>query len=140
MTRHSETVSRPFLSPGNAVMLVSAGHTAWGLLAYRKALREILHAGVVDSVGDGVFALEHSSDGRAAGFWFMLAAPLMALTGYLTEAALRSGEQRAVAVTGRTVLCIGVLGTTVMPRSGFPAVAPIGYWLMRSARRSGKSS
>jgi Family of unknown function (DUF6463) len=138
MPRHPETVSRPLLSPGHAVMLVSGGHTAWGLFAYRKALREILRAGVVDSVGDGIFALEHSSDERAAGFWFMLAAPLMALTGYLTEAALRSGEQRTLTVTGRTVLGIGALGTTVMPRSGFPAVMPIGYWLMRSARRAGK--
>jgi hypothetical protein len=134
MIRHPETASRPLLSPGRAVMLISIGHTAWGLYAYRKPLREILRAGVLDSVGDGVFALEHSDDERAAGFWFMLAAPLMCLTGYLTEAALRSGEQRTVAVTGRTVLAIGAIGTTVMPRSGFPAVMPVGYWLIRSAR------
>jgi Family of unknown function (DUF6463) len=117
------------------VTLVGCGHAAWGLSAYRAALREILRDGVVDSVGDGVFRLEHSSDERAAGFWFMFAAPLMALTGQLIEAALRSGDQQAVALAGRTVLGIGAVGTTVMPRSGFPAVVPIGYWLIRSAHQ-----
>jgi hypothetical protein len=34
-------------------------------------------------------------------------------------------------------LGIGVVGTAVMPRSGFPAGLPIGYWLLRRGRKLG---
>jgi hypothetical protein len=125
---------RRFLSPGYATMVVGVGHLAWGLIAYREPLREILDEGVVRSVGDGIFDTDHDRGARAAGFWFLLAAPLICLNGYLLEGALRRGDARAVKVGGTTVLGIGLVGTTVMPTSGFPAVLPIGCWLLRRSR------
>jgi hypothetical protein len=123
------------VSPGNATMLVGCAHAAWGLAAYREPLREIVSAGVLRSVGDGIFATEHDRDARAAGFWFLFAAPLIGLSGYLLEAALRRDDARAVRVGGRAVLGMGIVGTAVMPTSGFPAVIALGGWLLKRARR-----
>ena len=128
-------VGRRAPSPGQALMLLGLGHAAWGLVAYREPLGEIVRAGVVGSVGDGIFDTEHSRGPRAAAFWFLLAAPIVAVLGYLTEAASRAGNARAVRVSGGTVLGLGVLGTAVIPRSGFPVTVPLGLWLLRSARR-----
>ena len=125
---------RRLASPGNTLMLLGFGHAAWALIAYGEPLREILRAGVVRAVGDGIFDTDHDRGPRAAGFWFLFAAPLVAVDGYLTEAALRAGNARAVRVSGLTTLGLGVLGATVIPRSGFPVALPIGYWLLRRGR------
>jgi hypothetical protein len=114
---------------------VGAGHAAWGVVAYREPLREIVGARIVRSVGDGIFDTDNDRGPRAAGFWFLLAAPLMVLSGHLLEAALRAGDARAVKIGGETVLGIGVVGSVVMPRSGFPAALGVGGWLLHSARQ-----
>ncbi len=119
-----------FASPGYALIVLACGHAVWALVAYREPLQGLIREGVVDSVGDGLFRAVDAEGARAAGFWFLFAAPLMALCGYLVEVALRAGG-RALTVSGRTVLGLGIVGTAVMPRSGFPAVLPIGYWLVR---------
>jgi hypothetical protein len=119
-------------TPGNAIKVIGVGHATWGVLAYRRPLAELL-ATPLDSVGDGIFAKAHSDDARAAAFWFLLAAPLIVLTGRLVEAAERSRDAPAMRAAGRTVFGIGVLGTAVMPRSGFLAVFPVGWWLTRRA-------
>jgi Family of unknown function (DUF6463) len=120
-------------TPADAIKVIGVGHAAWGLLAYRRPLREIA-ADPLDSVGDGIFAKDHSADGRAAAFWFLLAAPLIVLCGHLVGAAERSGDEAAMRTAGRTVTVIGALGTAAMPRSGFLAVFPVGFWLTRRAR------
>jgi hypothetical protein len=124
---------RRLTSPGNALTLLGVGHAAWALIAYRKPLREIVRAGVVGAVGDGIFDRTHDRGARAAGFWFLLAAPLIAVDGRLTEAALRAGDRRAIRVSGGTTLGLGLLGTAVIPRSGFPVAVPLGVWLLRRA-------
>jgi hypothetical protein len=116
-------------------MALAAGHAGWGLLAYHDALREILRARLVDTVGDGLVRKEHSRDARAAAFWFMAAAPATWLTGYLVESALRAGDRRAVSVAGRTAVSLGALGTAVIPRSGFAGLTSLGFWLLALARR-----
>jgi Family of unknown function (DUF6463) len=116
-------------------MLLGCGHAAWGLLVYREPLREIVEAGVVRTVGDGLFDTDHDRGARAAGFWFLLAAPLMGLSGYLLELALRDGDAHVVKVGGLSISAIGAVGTAVMPRSGFPAALGVGGWLLRRARQ-----
>ena len=32
------------------------------------------------------------------------------------------------------ILSLGLLGSVVIPRSGFPVAVPLGYWLLRRAR------
>jgi hypothetical protein len=119
------------------MLLLAGGHAVWGLVVYRRPLRELVTAGVADTVGDGIFRDDHAHDARAAGFWFLLAAPLLALCGYLVEAAIRADDRRALRVSGRSVLVVGALGWTVIPRSGFPAALPIAYQLLRRGRRAG---
>jgi hypothetical protein len=119
------------------MVLLACGHALWGLVVYRRPLRELVRAGVADTVGDGIFRDDHAHDARAAGFWFMFAAPLLALCGYLVEAAIRADDRRALRVSGRSVLVVGALGLTVIPRSGFPAALPIAYQLLRRGRRAG---
>lgn len=115
-------------------MALGAGHAVWGLVAHSEPLREIVRAGVVGAVGDGIFDTEEDRGAGAAGFWSMFAAPLVSSIGYLTEAALRSGNGRAVRVAGGTTLALGAVGTAVIPRSGFPAAVALGLWLLRRAR------
>ena len=128
---------RRLASPGHALVLLGLGHAAWALLAYGEPLHDILRAGIVRSVGDGIFDTDHARGPRAAGFWFLVAAPLVAIDGYLTEAALRAGDARAVRVSGATIVALGLIGSVVIPRSGFPVALPIGYWLVRRGRARG---
>jgi hypothetical protein len=123
-------------SPGRALMLIAVGHTLWGLVAYRKPLREIARAGFVDSVGDGIFRRAHSDDGRAAAFWFMMAGPLAGTLGYLADVASRAGDAPAMKAGGRATVALGVVGMTVMPRSGFVMVPPLGWWLIRESKKA----
>ena len=122
----------PGLRPARAVALLGVGHALWGAAAYRSELAAIA-AHPVDAVGDGLFNRQHSHDGRAAAFWFMLAAPMVVLCGRLSEAALRAGDHRSATAAGRTVVGLGLLGTVVVPRSGFPAALPLGWLLLRGA-------
>jgi hypothetical protein len=123
------------MSPGKALMAVGAGHAAWGLVAYRKPLREIARAGYVDSVGDGIFQRAHADDARAAAFWFMMAGPLASLLGWFGHHASESGDVAALKVGGAAAVALGVVGVTAIPRSGFPMLPPLGVWMLREARR-----
>lgn len=128
------------LSPGKVVMAAGVGHSIWGALAYRSGLREIARAGFVDSVGDGLFRTDHSRDERAAAFWFMFAAPVTGLLGYLTEAAIRAEDRRTVATTGVAVTAMMAVGGAAIPRSGFLIFAPVGPWMILRASRMGGSA
>jgi uncharacterized protein DUF6463 len=132
--RIMQTEEHRLASPGYALMLLGCGHAVWGLAAYHEPLRELVRAGVVRSVGDGMFDTDHDRGPRAAGFWFLAFAPAVALAGYLAEAALRAGDARAAGVGGRTILGVAAVGTAVMPKSGFPVALPVGYWLLRRSR------
>jgi ketosteroid isomerase-like protein len=121
--------------PGHALVALAVGHTAWGALAYRDALREITRAGFVDSVGDGLFARRHAVGERAAGFWFMFASPLVALLGYQLDRATRAGDADAVTTAGWSVLAVSAVGAAIIPRSGFPAGIATGLWTIRRGRR-----
>ena len=123
-----------FASPGRAMAAIGIGHGIWGSIAYRDELREILRAGVFDSVGDGIFQRKHARGPRAAAFWFMFITPLLGVGGYLVERAERTGDGRALQVSGRAFGAAGLLGVTVMPRSGFPLSVPLAVWLERRGR------
>jgi hypothetical protein len=129
------TMVRKIDSPGRALQAMGCGHVAWGLFAYRKPLAELAREGIADSVGDGVFQRAHSQDGRAAGFWFLFAAPMMGLLGHMIEAAEERGDGRALRRSGRAVIGLGALSTVFIPRSGFPAVPLLGWWMIRRGRR-----
>jgi hypothetical protein len=122
------------LSPGQAVTAVALGHGTWGAIAYRRELREIARAGLADTVGDGIFNDTHARGPRAAAFWFMMITPVLGMGGYLADRAERAGDGQALKAAGRMVGATGLLGVTVMPRSGFPLSLPLALWLERRGR------
>jgi hypothetical protein len=119
-------------------MAAGVGHSLWGLLAYRSGLKKIARAGFIDSVGDGLFRVDHSKDDRAAAFWFMFAAPVAVLLGYLSEAAIQSEDRRAVATAGVALSVIMGVGGAAIPRSGFSVFFPVGPWMIHRARHLGR--
>ena len=125
-------------SPGNVIVAAGVGHSIWGLIAYRSGLKKIARAGFVDSVGDGLFRIDHSKDERAAAFWFMFAAPVTGLLGYLAEAAIQSGNRRVVATTGVALTAIMAAGGAAIPRSGFTAFFPVGPWMIHRGWQLGR--
>ena len=130
------TMARAIDSPGRAIQAMGCGHVAWGLFAYRKPLAELAREGrIADSIGDGIFQRAHSQDGRAAAFWFLFAAPMMGLLGHLIHAAEERGVARALRRSGRAVIVLGAVSSTFIPRSGFPAVPLVGWWMVRRSRR-----
>lgn len=123
-------------SPGRTLTAMSLGHVAWGVFAYRKPLAELAKEGkILDSVGDGIFQRAHSEDGRAAAFWFLFAAPMIGLLGHMVEAAEVRGDARALRRSGRGVMALGAFSTAFIPRSGFPVVPLVGWWMIRRSRR-----
>jgi Family of unknown function (DUF6463) len=123
-----------FVSPGYAIMLVGVGHAIWGLIAYHDHVWDLLRAGFVGSVGDGIFDTADAQGPRAVAFWFLLTAPFLVLSGYLVEAAIRARDQRALLVAGIGLLAIGLVGVAVIPASGFWAGIGIGCWLVYRGR------
>ena len=119
-----------FVSPGYAIMLVGVGHAIWGLIAYHDPVWDLIRAGFVGSVGDGIFDTTDAKGPRAAAFWFLLTAPFLVLAGYLVEVAIRDRDHHALLVAGISLLAIGLVGVAVMPASGFWAGIGIGCWLV----------
>ena len=117
------------LSPGRALVAVGAGHTAWGLVAYRRPLRDIVRAGVRDTVGDGLIRKAHADDGRAAAFWFLFAGPMTSSLGYMLERADRSGDRTALHAAAATLAALGLTGTAMIPRAPFPVAVAIAAWI-----------
>jgi hypothetical protein len=74
-------------TPGRLVIAASAGHAGWAVVAYGSELRGIAAAGLVDTVGDGIFRRKEDRGARAAAFWFAAFAPMVALAGWLVERA-----------------------------------------------------
>ena len=121
-------------SPRLAINALAAGHTVWGLVAYRRDLPAMVR-GLPGSVGDGIFQEEHSRDGHAAAFWFMFAGPMLALFGRMYESAEEAGDRDAMRTAGRAVTAMSLAGWAAIPVSGFPGGLALGLWLTRRARR-----
>jgi hypothetical protein len=111
--------------PGRWLQVVGLGHGAIGLWAYRDVLagtaREVRQRGPAAIVG----AVPDRGD-RATAFWFLVAAPALWSVGRTLE----PGDRAAGSVLAAT----GVVGTVLMPTSGFPALAALGAWAALSSR------
>jgi hypothetical protein len=127
--------ARPPFTPGRLIIALGAGHAGWAAVAYGDELREIAAAGLVDTVGDGIFRRDEDRGARAAAFWFAFVTPMAMLAGGLVERAERAGDGAAVRGAGLAVTAIAALGAAVMPRSGFPAAIPLGVWTYLRGRQ-----
>jgi hypothetical protein len=118
------------LKPRTALNALAAGHTIWGLIAYGDQVPAMVRE-LPGSVGDGIFDKAHSRDGRAAGFWFLFAGPMLVLLGRLYESAESADDRDAMRAAGRAVTVTSAAGWAAMPVSGFPAGVALGLWLAR---------
>lgn len=123
---------RTELSPRAALNGLAAGHTLWGLYAYRDQLAGIVRD-VPGSVGDGIFDKAHSRDPRAAAYWFLFVGPMLSVIARLYESAERAEDRPAMRTAARTMFGVSVAGFAITPRSGFPCGVALGLWLMRRA-------
>jgi hypothetical protein len=122
------------VTPRTAINALAAGHTVWGLIAYRDQVPGIVRD-LPGSVGDGIFHKSHSRDARAAGFWFLFVGPMLALFGRMYESAEAAGDQEAMRAAGLGVTALAAAGWTAIPASGFPGGLALGVWLTRRAAR-----
>jgi hypothetical protein len=125
---------RNSLSPRVAFYALAAGHTLWGLVAYGDQVPAMVRE-LPGSIGDGIFAKDHSRDARAAGFWFLFVGPLLALIGRLYGSAEDADDRDAMRAAGRAVTGVAAAGWLVIPASGFPGGVALGLWLLRHAAR-----
>ncbi len=115
-------------SPGWWLQGLGAAHAVVGVVLYRQPLAQIARDGFVNSVPD--------LGDRATAFWFMTAAPTLWLGGRLLRSAESLGDLAAQRSVGGVLTVTGVVGSAVMPTSGFWGVAAVGISsLRRSTRR-----
>jgi Family of unknown function (DUF6463) len=119
--------------PRQALDLLAAGHTIWGLVAYRDQLSEIVRE-LPGSIGDGVFERKHSRDGRSSAFWFLFVTPLLLVISRLYDAAERADDREAMRSAGWGATGISTVGMVAVPRSGFAAGIAVGQWIVRRSR------
>ena len=116
-------------SPGWWLQFLGVAHGVVGVILYRQPLAQIARDDIVNSVPD--------LGDRATAFWFMAVAPNLWLGGRLLRSAVTLGDVAAQRTAGGVLTATGVLGSAVMPISGFWALAAVGIAsLRRSARRS----
>ena len=115
-------------SPGWWLQGLGVAHGVVGAVLYRQPLTEIARDRIVGSVPD--------LGDRATAFWFMAVAPTLWLGGRLLRSAESVGDFAAQRTAGGVLAVTGVVGSAVMPISGFWAVAAVGISsLRRSTRR-----
>ncbi len=115
-------------SPGWWLQCLGLVHAVVGVVLYRQPLAQIVRDRFVSSVPD--------LGDRATAFWFMVAAPTLWLGGRLLRSAESLGDLAAQRTAGGILTVTGVVGSAVMPTSGFWGVAAVGIAsLRRSTRR-----
>lgn len=110
-------------SPGWWLQFLGVAHAGVGVVLYHDALAEIASAGIINSVPD--------RGDRATAFWFMASAPTLWLGGRLLRSAEAAGDLAGQRAAGVVLTAAGLVGTAVMPVSGFPAVAAVGSAAVR---------
>jgi hypothetical protein len=93
------------------LVVLGLGHTAVGVILFKKPLAEALSAGFV-----GQF--EHYPDRRAA-FWFMIFGPLLIMGGHLAIHAVNTADAGLLKIIGFYLLAVAAAGSLALPHSPF---------------------
>jgi len=105
---------------------LAIAHGIVGLAVYHAPLRDILGAGLWNTI-DG-----HTP--REAAFWFLMFAPLLYLAGQLgSRAYAESGTYPSELI--RTLLLVCLIGSVLMPVSGFPVGLAVCLLHVRATRQ-----
>ncbi|WP_369178997.1 DUF6463 family protein [Streptomyces mutabilis] len=114
-------------SAGRQIQFVGLAHGAMGAVIYRDVLADIARGSLLGSVPD--------RGDRAAAFWFLAAAPALWMGGRLLRSAEEHEDVPAQRAAGAVLTAVGVTGTALMPKGGFPALAAIGGLVLRRTLR-----
>jgi hypothetical protein len=105
-----------------ALVCLGVAHVVFGILKYRKALRDALVAGFV-----GGFA---APELRRTAFWFVIFGLPLLLAGHLAVRAAGRGDAEVLCIIGSHVLVTSLIGTAAFPRSPFPAALTVAAMLI----------
>jgi Family of unknown function (DUF6463) len=95
---------------GRWIVAVSALHTLFGLFAFIPTLRDIVHAGLWNSVGSDAM--------RGAVAWFLISGGFMLVGGLAIDALERNGGTSALRTSGWSLLIVTAITIILMPVSG----------------------
>lgn len=99
-------------------------HAVVGLVIFREPLVDMVLGGLVNTA--------EGESPQAVAFWFMLFSPMLYLTGLLaTESRARTGAYPRVLVLWTLGVCL--VGTVIMPASGFPVGLVVCALALRSS-------
>jgi len=93
------------------LVVLGLGHTAVGVVLFKKPLTEALHAGFV-----GQF--EHYPERRAA-FWFVIFGPLLVMGAHLAIHAVKTADAGLLKIIGFYLFAVAAVGSLAMPQSPF---------------------
>jgi uncharacterized membrane protein HdeD (DUF308 family) len=93
------------------LVILGLGHTAFGVVMFKKPLVAAVRAGFV-----GQF-VDHPD--RHEAFWFMIFGPLLVMGGHLAIHAVTTADARLLRIIGFYLLAISVVGSLAAPDSPF---------------------
>ena len=110
---------------GYILIALGIGHTVVGIVKYRPA--------IVAWIRDGFFNAATGHTDRLLAFWFLMFGAMLLLLGQITLYAARTNDLYLLHVLSWHVVCIGVVGASVLPRSPFwvaVVLAPLMLWVV----------
>jgi len=97
-------------------------HNFVGILIVRNILRDILDAGIINSVGD--------QTDRNAAFWFLFAGFLFNFVGLLWQQQIRRHQEPLSKFAAWGLTAMTVIGALIMPVSGFWIILPLCFIML----------
>jgi len=94
---------------GYIVILIALGHTLVGLIFYSQPLKDVLQAGIFNTI---------NSPNRAAAFWFFMFGAMLAVYGAITQWLLDS-VGALPRFWGWSLFALCLIGAIFVPMSGF---------------------
>lgn len=88
---------------------LGTAHIAFGLFRFKAPLSDAAAAGFV-----GKF---QAPEIRRTAFWFLIAGPLLMLTGHIAIRAVAAGDLEVLKITGFYLFGMSVIGVAAMPKS-----------------------
>lgn len=111
-----------------ALVCLGVAHMVFGVLKYRRVLRDALAAGFV-----GGFA---EPELRRTAFWFVIFGLPLLLAGHLAVRAAGRGDAEVLCIIGGYVLATALIGCAAFPKSPFPAALTVAVMLIVSGTAS----
>ena len=113
---------KTWLVPGVVLCALAIGHVFYGVLAWTLDASWLLDIGQDAPVGLSTLA------------WFLAAAPLLGLVGWLCLWGVRAGQRPLPRSFGWAVGAVSLTGAVIWPLSGFPVGVLLGVYIILGKR------